>query len=501
MTAAPADKTLRRLVLGVLLPGFSGTKAPEWLLEAAREGLAGVVLFAQNTPDIPTTRHLTDELHDQGPLLVMIDEEGGDVSRMQAVHGSALPGAAALGAVDDVALTRKAGGAIGGMLSAAGIDVDLAPVLDVSSEPTNPVIGVRSFGADSAQVAHHGSAFIAGLHDVGIAACAKHFPGHGATKTDSHLELPLLDVSKELLLERDVAPFAAVAHHSLDALMTGHLHIPAVGPKPGTLEPAVTRLARDLAGGRDRPIITDALDMAAVAGTDQETFGEACVQALEAGADLLCLGTTADRDDKALFARALDAVTNAVEQGRITRESLQQAHERTEHLRSRIQKYRNGEHSPSSEAAEENARSVGEEIARRAVRVEHGDVARSGPFILVDLRRRVNHAAGRVSSAFARALERKVGEARVLTPGVPDSEPIAESLHNTDGYDIIALTREPLADESEQHDLDAVLNARPDTVVVHGGTEPAAPTANNVILAHGVGRANAEAVLNLILAD
>lgn len=493
-----------RLALAVLLPGFSGTTAPAWLLEAAGDGLAGVVLFAQNTPDLRATRHLTDALHEAYPgLLVTIDEEGGDVTRLQAAEGSRLPGAAAFGAAGDIELTRRGGRALGSLLRAAGVDIDLAPVLDVASEPRNPVIGVRSFGPDSDQVADHATAFLAGLHEGGVAACGKHFPGHGATTVDSHLALPRLEAGAEVFAARDLPPFEHAAAAGLDSVMTGHLHIPAIGPAPASLEPAVTALVRGLPGGADIAIITDALDMAAVAGTDQETFGEACVQALEAGADLLCLGSTANRDDEEMFRTAYRAIVEALEAGRISADLLAGAVRRTDLLRERVQTHRAAAEDLSAEEALANVAAVGEEAARAAVRLLEGTVTPAEESVLVDLRRRINQAAGRITPGFWHALQRRRPGSRILTPGVPGAEPIGAELGSIDpAAQLLVLTREPLADQQEQQMLDAVLAARPDAVIIHGGTAASVPEPTGsgaLVLAHGVGLANAEAVMDLVL--
>src|SRR5262249_23748097 len=153
-------------------------------------GLGGVVLFARNIAGPEQLAELTAALragrHD---LLVAVDEEGGDVTRLEADRGSSYPGNCALGAVDDVELTRRIGAALRGDLTGVGIDLDLAPVADVNSNPENSVIGVRSFGADPALVARHVAALVSGLQSAGVAACAKHFPGHGDTALDSHFDL------------------------------------------------------------------------------------------------------------------------------------------------------------------------------------------------------------------------------------------------------------------------------------------------------------------------
>ncbi|WP_448071531.1 glycoside hydrolase family 3 N-terminal domain-containing protein [Georgenia yuyongxinii] len=483
-------------VLAVLAPGFTGPTAPAWLLDAARRGLGGVVLFAGNTPDPATTRALTETLHTAGPdLLVAVDEEGGDVSRLQAAAGSALPGLAALGVVDDEALTRRTGAALGALLRATGVDLDLAPVLDVASEPRNPVIGVRSLGADPALVARHGAALVHGLHDGGVAACGKHFPGHGATTVDSHLDLPELDADLATLRARDLPPFQAAVTAGVDALMTAHVRLPALGARPGTLEPAVTDLARRLGpAGFDGVLITDALDMGAVAR--DPGLAEAAVQALEAGADLLCLGsTTGLPDDEAPFAAVVAAVSAAVRSGRLDAGRLRGAAARTARLRQRLRGYRAAAPRPAVEEAEATLAAVGAEAARRAVRT-HGPARIGAAPVLVDLRRRLDHAAGRTAPALAEALRRRwpgthvvlagplgPGELDAALAGVPAARPV------------VVLTREPLADPGEQAALDTVLAARPDAVVVHAGTADGAPRAAALVLAHGVGRANAEAVV------
>ena len=186
-----------------LFPGFDGLTAPEWV---RRRGYGGVVLFARNVRDPEQVAELTSSL---AGLLVAVDEEGGDVTRLEAADGSSFPGNLALGAVDDVALTRRVAAAIGGELAAVGVNFDLAPVADLIVDPANPIVGVRSFGSDPALVSRHVSAFVEGLQSVGVAACAKHFPGHGESLADSHLELPSVETDRETLYARALPPFAA----------------------------------------------------------------------------------------------------------------------------------------------------------------------------------------------------------------------------------------------------------------------------------------------------
>lgn len=502
-TASVPTRTPRQLALGVLMPGFNGDTAPRWLLQAAAEGLGSVMLVAQNAPDLTTTRALTDAVHAAGPVLITVDEEGGDVSRLQATAGSALPGAGALGAAGDVELTERVGAALGALVAAAGIDLDLAPVLDVASEPRNPVIGVRSFGPDPEQVAGHGAALLRGLHAGGVAGCAKHFPGHGATTTDSHLELPRLDVTEQVLTDRDLPPFAAAATAGMDAVMTGHLHIPVLGPQPASLEPAVTALARGLPGGQDRVIITDALDMRAVSSADDHGIGAACVRALQAGADLLCLGTTRGRDDVAVFEAAVEAIVGALARGELAAGDLERSIARVRTLQDQVAGYRAAAPVLSPAEAEAAVAEIGVQAARAAVRVARGDVrlGDGGVPVLVDLRRRYNQATGRVAPGFAHALAGRFPGAQVVLAGADDAPPLGEVLDSLGVAPVLALTREPLADGREQEDLDLLLARRGDAVVIHGGTQEAAPEADRLVLAHGVGRANAEAALRLVFGD
>jgi len=477
---------LDRLVNGVLLAGFSGTRMPDWLRDAAADGLAGVVLFAHNTPDLATTAALTRSLHDVG-LVVAVDEEGGDVTRLQATTGSALPGAGALGAVDDPELTREAGRALGDLLSAAGVDLDLAPVLDVNSAADNPVIGVRAFGNTPERVSRHATAFLAGLHEAGVAACGKHFPGHGATRVDSHLSLPVVPDDLPTWERRDLPPFQAAVAAGIDALMTGHVVLPALGSDlPATLDPAVTARARSL--GLTGPVITDALDMGAIAR--DPGFGEACVRALLAGADLLCLGTTVDRDDEALYRSAHAAVTAAVRSGRLDTGPLVESVARTARLGCESRAVRRRIADPDAlAAAEARLTDVGLRAARRAVRWADGSapVTVTAPPLLIDLRTRLDHAAGRVATHLSRAVLD-----RWPTATTAASEPA-----DVPGP-LLVITRDAASDPGEAERLRGVLAAVPEAIVLHAGTADSAPTARHVLLTWGVGRANATAAVEVL---
>src|ERR687886_335181 len=192
MTAQPAsgpvaaDPGLRRLALRTLLAAFPGPAAPKWAMTLLDDGLAGHTLFGRNIADPAQLARLTATLREWRPdVLLAIDEEGGDVTRLAHRTGSPYPGNAALGAVDDVEVTRAVYGSIGAELATAGVNLNFAPTVDVNTADDNPIIGTRSFGADPSLVTRHAVAAIDGLQATGVAACAKHFPGHGATVTDS----------------------------------------------------------------------------------------------------------------------------------------------------------------------------------------------------------------------------------------------------------------------------------------------------------------------------
>ena len=289
------DPGLRRLALGTLLAAYPGPVPPDWAVDLLADGLAGHTLFGTNVHDPAQVAASTAALRAGRPdALIAIDEEGGDVTRLAHATGSPYPGNAALGAIGDVALTRRVYQSIGAELAALGITVNLAPTVDVNTADDNPVIGTRSFGADPVRVAAHSAAAVTGLQAAGVAACAKHFPGHGATVTDSHHELPTVDAPLALLRQRDLPPFAAVVAAGARAVMTAHIRVPALtGTDPATFSRAVLVDLLRAEYGFTGTVITDALEMkgAAVAAGG---VGPAAVRALAAGADLLCIGAKVD---------------------------------------------------------------------------------------------------------------------------------------------------------------------------------------------------------------
>ncbi|WP_205472852.1 glycoside hydrolase family 3 protein [Nocardioides sp. SYSU D00038] len=354
---------LDRLALGVLLPGFAGTTLPDDHAALLAEGLAGACLFGSNTADGPDAlARLTASLCEAAGarVVVAVDEEGGDVTRLHATGLSPVLGAAALGAADDLGLTRHTGRAVAAELAAVGVTLDLGPVADVNSRAENPVIGTRSFGTDPARVADHVAAWVEGLQAGGVAACAKHFPGHGDTAQDSHLELPRLDVDETTLLERELVPFAAAVRAGAAAVMTSHVVVEALDPDlPATLSAPVLALLRDRIG-HDGVVVSDALDMAGASG--DRGIPEAAVLSLAAGADLLCLGP---ERSAASVREVQHALTVAVAEGRLPEERLRAAAARVARLREGLRP--SHQHRPD-EVSPDPARQL--EGARRATTVD-----------------------------------------------------------------------------------------------------------------------------------
>ncbi|WP_411104245.1 glycoside hydrolase family 3 N-terminal domain-containing protein [Streptomyces sp. cmx-4-9] len=324
------DQELRRLAETVLQPGFDGARPPDWLLRRLQAGLGGVLLFSRNSPGVAATRLVTDAIKAENPeAVVAVDEEGGAITRLETARGSSWPGNAATGRIDDPAVTRELAADLGAFIARTGISLNYAPAADVNSDPRNPVIGVRSFGTDAPSVARHTAAFVRGMQSAGVAACAKHFPGHGDTAVDSHLALPVLRTCRQTLWERELVPFRAAIAADVQAVMAGHLLVPAWDrTRPASLSPALLGglLRKEL--GFDGVIVTDALDMKAL--DPSATLPGLALQALAAGADLICLGARLLGEEALLAVR--DRIVEAVTAGELPAERLAEAAGRVRHL-------------------------------------------------------------------------------------------------------------------------------------------------------------------------
>lgn len=326
-------QSVERDVGELLWVGFEGTRVPADLrARIADRRVGGVVLFARNLPargdetDVPALVELIAELHaaapSGSPLLVSIDQEGGRVQRVKAPATVWPPMLSFEGFRDPSTAVQMAfdvGSALGAELAVLGVDVDFAPILDVHTNAANPIIGDRAFATDPARAADRALAFARGLAAAGILACGKHFPGHGDTSTDSHLELPRVDRDLERLRAVELAPFAAAARVRLPMIMTAHVVFAAVDDRrPGTLSPAVIDgvLRREL--GYAGVIVSDDLDMQAI--RSHYGAGEAAVAAVTAGCDvvLLCRDPAAQRD-------AFDALVAGAEVDEVLRARIAEA--------------------------------------------------------------------------------------------------------------------------------------------------------------------------------
>ncbi|MEI6845217.1 MAG: glycoside hydrolase family 3 N-terminal domain-containing protein [Actinomycetes bacterium] len=311
---------IKRDILSTFSPSFGGTTVPDWIKPFLEEGLGSITLFASNTPTFEATGNLIRELRSYAPnLIVAIDEEGGDVTRLFVREGSPYSTPALLGRCDDEALTYHSYLNLGLELSALGVDMSFAPVADVVVARENPILGVRSFGTSADLVSRHTAAAVRGFRDGGLAACIKHFPGHGAAVEDSHHHLPTVALSLSELLNEHVLPFRHSINQGVDAVMVSHIIATAIDAEnPSSLSPLVINelLRKEL--GFTGLVVTDALDMGALGGPIH--LPHSVVKALAAGADLLCF--SGDTDQFSFITDSLESVTKALASGDLTQEAL-----------------------------------------------------------------------------------------------------------------------------------------------------------------------------------
>jgi beta-N-acetylhexosaminidase len=294
--------------------GFPGPSLPDELRDRIRAGeVGGVMLFRPNIQDPAQVAALVTAINAAQPAaapgsgcLIAVDQEGGVVQRLRAPL-TVWPDMLSVGAAGDPARTHEVGRALGDELAALGIGWDFAPVLDVHTNPDNPVIGNRAFGTTPEVVAAHALAFWRGLRAAGVLGCGKHFPGHGDTRADSHLDLPVVDHDIERLLRVELAPFAAAAREGIDAIMTAHVLFSALDPDwPATLSRRIlTDLLREQMGFSG-VIVSDDLGMKAVA--DRYSIDDLAVFAVAAGADVLLIREPVERQ-----VRAFEALVHAAE--------------------------------------------------------------------------------------------------------------------------------------------------------------------------------------------
>ncbi|MCA9688005.1 MAG: beta-N-acetylhexosaminidase [Myxococcales bacterium] len=303
----------------LLFCGFIGVSPPRSLLDLIAAGrVGGVVLFRRNVENPAQLRQLCDRLHAAAPpgvpLLLAIDQEGGRVLRLRAPW-TAWPAARALGDRDEPQETASIATAMARELVELGIRLDFAPVVDVDTNPQNPVIGDRSFGRAPERVARHATAFLTALQEGGVAACAKHFPGHGDTALDSHLALPRIDHDRARIDAVELPPFRAAIEAGVASIMTAHVVFAAIDPRaPATLSPAVMAVLREELG-YDGVVFSDDLEMRAIA--DFTSVRGRIEGPLRAGVDALLLCEHADLQEEAL--RIVERLPDAAVEAAITR--------------------------------------------------------------------------------------------------------------------------------------------------------------------------------------
>ena len=473
--------TDRRLVAGCLLGSFEGTEAPAWLLQSIRDGLGGVLLFAQNVVDDQQVARLCAQLRSAGPdVIIAIDEEGGDVTRLDARLASDTPAPAAFGYVDDVQLTEDAYAGLGRRVRGLGIDVTLAPCADINSNPRNPIIGVRSFGTTPELVSRHVAAAVAGFRRGGISVCAKHFPGHGDTSDDTHLGTASIGVPMATLSARELIPFEAAIAAGAEGVLTAHIVASALDDEPASLSARWTALLRDELDF-DGVIVTDALDMDGVAaGRGIAGVADAAVRALVAGADMLCLGSNFDQ---AMTNAVIDTVLPAVADGRIGRSQLERSHKRIAALRA------------DRPVVDGRPSDAARRVAEAAVVVD--GALPHPPFAVLECQPRLSMASFNVSWGLA-------GEAAALgwpTMLVAESDDLDDVLATftaaAGSRALVVVVRDASVHTWQRAVIDlCVGSGRPTVVAELGWPAGELPPATAHIVSHGAARGSAEAVLN-----
>jgi len=340
MSDSISDLTLEEQIGQILMVGFAGTTpTPEITELIQRYHVGNIVLFSRNVQDAAQLHELTSSLQklareagQRSPLLIAIDQENGRVQRL-GEDATVFPGNMALGAVGSEQSAYEIALASGLELRALGVNLNLAPVVDVNNNPANPVISVRSFGEDPQQVARLADAQIRGYQNAGVATCIKHFPGHGDTATDSHLAMPTVPYEMERLERIELVPFKSGIAAGTDCVMTAHISFPALtgdAQLPATLSPVVLQQLLREQRGFQGVIMTDCLEMDAIA----ETVGVAkgTVLAQQAGNDLILISHRYDRQ-----LAGINALKAAVQAGEITPEQIRQAAARVLALKERLQ--------------------------------------------------------------------------------------------------------------------------------------------------------------------
>ena len=330
--------TLEEQIGQLLMVGFWGTTpSPEIIDLIQRYHIGNVILFSRNIHDTLQVLELTQELQEiareagqRYPLLIAIDQENGIVQRL-GDSTTIFPGNMALGAIGSEEIAYEVAMATGNELKALGINMNLAPVVDVNNNPANPVIGVRSFGEDPSLVARLGAAMVKGYRAAGMLSCLKHFPGHGDTTIDSHLSLPVIPYPLQRLEALELVPFKSGIEAGAESVMIAHIAFPTLTEQhtlPATLSPSIVQgLLREQLHFKG-VILSDCMEMRAIS----DTIGteRAVVQALKAGIDLVLVSHEYKRQRA-----SMEAIQAAIQSHELTTRRIRQAAERVLKLKAK----------------------------------------------------------------------------------------------------------------------------------------------------------------------
>ena len=332
------NMTLEEQVGQLLVVGFHGSCIPQTLRDMIeRDHIGNIILFSRNIQNTQQLLELTHSLQEiakaaghSTPLLIMLDQENGMIRRL-GQGATIFPGNMTLGAIGSEQIAYDIAHATGNELRSLGINMNLAPVVDVNNNPANPVIGVRSFGEDSREVARLAVATVKGYQAAGIISNLKHFPGHGDTTVDSHVALPTILHTLEHLEQVELVPFKSCIQAGADSVMIAHIYFPALMPGkslPATISPIIIQELLRQRLGFDGVVISDCMEMNAIVSTIGTAQG--VVKALQAGTDLVLISHTYERQRESLA-----AIQAAIQTGQLSRETLRLAAERVQRLKER----------------------------------------------------------------------------------------------------------------------------------------------------------------------
>ncbi|WP_213579125.1 beta-N-acetylhexosaminidase [Paenibacillus lautus] len=315
------DMTVEEKIGQLVLVGLEGTAIDETSRKLVKDHhVGGFILFKDNIESVEQTVKLLNDLKEANaanpvPLWLSIDEEGGRVTRFPEEYVK-LPSSGKVGSKGDLALTKRVGGLIAQKVAGLGLNMVFAPVLDIHSNPNNPVIGDRSFGTTAETVTEHGIASMKGIQEKGVVPVVKHFPGHGDTSVDSHLGLPVVEHDLKRLHEMELVPFQQAINEGADVVMVAHLLMKSIDPDtPSSYsKPVINDLLREEMGFKG-VVITDDMTMGAISGSTD--VGEASVKSVVAGSNMVLIGHEYAQEEA-----VIQALTKAVRSGLIPEEML-----------------------------------------------------------------------------------------------------------------------------------------------------------------------------------